>query len=384
LKEEKPFSKKRIRSTKDERETKDLTPNNKKIRQLAKNMEGGSKDMINTKDKDRMYPLHLACRGGASVEVIRYLVEDVEGGKDMINAKDKDGMYPLHWACRGGASVEVIRYLVKNMEGGKDMINAKDGYGMYPLHYACRGRASVEVIRYLVEDVEGGKDMINAQDDDGRYPLHFACLEGASVEMIRYLIRCRPKLTTVSDNQGSTPVDYLDPSKGAKLFGGFITKTGMITDKPSTIDKLGYSMYARALAKSVRMAEKPESSLCVGLYGMWGSGKSTLWKHIVKHLNAEFQTDDAHYFQEQCDAHYLEEQCYSHSYGKMNATEKCCKKAYTEVLKSSNISANQKNLLNDETIQKDNSLPFLKFFFTFFTFFAAVLKMRHMIRMRKV
>jgi len=68
------------------------------------------------------HPLHLACNGGASLDVIKYLVEEADGdkGKELLGIKDTFGMYPLHLACRAllinytGASLEVIKYLFQN------------------------------------------------------------------------------------------------------------------------------------------------------------------------------------------------------------------------------------------------------------------------------
>jgi hypothetical protein len=197
--------------------------------------------------------------------------------------------------------------------------------------------------------MEGGaKDAINAKDEEGMYPLHWACDGGASVEVIRSLIEYAPGITTVSDNRGSIPVDYLDTSKAAELFGE--SKTGAITDKASTIDKLGYSTYAKALVKAVRIAETPESSLCVGLYGKWGSGKSTLWKHIVKHLDADFQMDDALWLKEKCGSEVEN----------MNAADKCFKKAHAEVLDSSIIGQNEKKVFEGLRVKDDVCLPFGK------------------------
>ena len=185
----------------------------------------------------------------------------------------------------------MIQYLVDTVEGGKDIVNQKDGGDMYPLHLACYGGASLDVIQYFVETVEGGKETVNQKDGGGKLPLHRACLHGSSLQVVRYLIQQDPECLGVSDHSGCMAVDYLDDDKKKKLFGE--SKTMAFPDKPSAIDKLGYSTYAKALAKAVRIAETPDSSLCVGLYGPWGSGKSTLTKHIWNYLEAEFRLADA-------------------------------------------------------------------------------------------
>ena len=141
--------------------------------------------------------------------------------------------------------------------------------------------------------------------------------------------------------------DYLDDEKKKILLGE--SKTMAVTDKPSAIDKLGYSTYAKALAKAVRIAETPDSSLCVGLYGPWGSGKSTLWKHICNYLEAEFRVADAQSLQAQHNAN-------------TTGVGKSLRIAKTKVLESSMIDRNMKDAFSDDVTgqpsKDDSSLSF--------------------------
>ena len=43
-------------------------------------------------------------------------------------------------------------------------------------------------------------------------------------------------------------------------------------------DRLGYHIYAEGLCKVVQSVENPLASVCVALFGTWGSGKSFLWR----------------------------------------------------------------------------------------------------------
>lgn len=49
-------------------------------------------------------------------------------------------------------------------------------------------------------------------------------------------------------------------------------------------DRLGYHKYAKALARVTRSIESPNTSVCVGLLGEWGAGKSFLWGEIKDEL----------------------------------------------------------------------------------------------------
>ena len=55
---------------------------------------------------------------------------------------------------------------------------------------------------------------------------------------------------------------------------------GGVDHAPEGVDRLGYIIYAKALANTAREVESPHTSLCVGLYAQWGGGKSFLWTLI--------------------------------------------------------------------------------------------------------
>ena len=57
---------------------------------------------------------------------------------------------------------------------------------------------------------------------------------------------------------------------------------GLNDSTKNSPDRLGYNVYADGLSEVVRSVENPSTSLCVGLFGPWGSGKSFLWK-LIKH-----------------------------------------------------------------------------------------------------
>ena len=58
-----------------------------------------------------MLPLHMACATGASVRVIRYLVQQYP---ESIRVATRDGMYPLHVACESSdPALDVVAFLVE-------------------------------------------------------------------------------------------------------------------------------------------------------------------------------------------------------------------------------------------------------------------------------
>eukprot|EP00571_Detonula_confervacea_P000831 CAMPEP_0172328736 /NCGR_PEP_ID=MMETSP1058-20130122/60509_1 /TAXON_ID=83371 /ORGANISM="Detonula confervacea, Strain CCMP 353" /LENGTH=124 /DNA_ID=CAMNT_0013045863 /DNA_START=426 /DNA_END=796 /DNA_ORIENTATION=- len=94
---------------------------------------------------------------------------------------------PLLYALEGGASLDVIKKLVEEL--GKELLVKKDKYGRYPLHFACEGGASLDVVKYLVKEADDGKgiELLVEKDNDGRYPLHCAC-HGAALDVVKYLV----------------------------------------------------------------------------------------------------------------------------------------------------------------------------------------------------
>ncbi len=141
------------------------------------------------------HPLHWAIQDDASLEVIKYLVEEAGGkgkGKEWLIEADDNGRYPLHLALEVRASLEVIRYLVEeaDTDKGEALLGKADKDGRYPLHVACKYGASLKVIKYLVEDADGGKGkaLLGKADKDGKYPHQLALKGDPSDEVFKYLV----------------------------------------------------------------------------------------------------------------------------------------------------------------------------------------------------
>lgn len=199
------------------------------------------------------FPIHLACRKCASLEVVQRLVQIFPGG---LHVRCQEGELPLHKAAVGSsldvvkflvelhpehlqcrnhyrlyplhraaerASLAVIRFLVKIYP---DAVSAAGSNGRLPLHYACGGcspmflettsdvRASstqIEVVKLLLKNYRddnsnlGGLDIA---DDAGQLPLHCAT-EGESIEMLQFVLNRYPKAAHAADKDGNLPLHWL-------------------------------------------------------------------------------------------------------------------------------------------------------------------------------
>lgn len=89
-------------------------------------------------------PLHLACWGGASFELVELLLNCK---KDSASIKTKDGWTPIHLACRYNASVDVVTALLKAAPQSAT-IKAKGGW--CALHLACWWQSSTPVLKAIL------------------------------------------------------------------------------------------------------------------------------------------------------------------------------------------------------------------------------------------
>jgi ankyrin repeat protein len=167
--------------------------------------------IVQARNDDGHLPLHIACRFGASLSVIKYLVEQYP--ESIQIKKDEDAkLRPLHWACWGRASMDVIRYLVA-LE--PEAVRAPSRRHLLPLHYACLQffplPPCMETVEFLVSMYP---EAISTACGDGNLPLHYACSNGEmSRNLIEFLVQQYPQATQVENNQGNYPLHCaLDPA----------------------------------------------------------------------------------------------------------------------------------------------------------------------------
>ena len=91
------------------------------------------------------------------------------------------------------------------------------------------------------------------------------------------------------------------PDTGAPTAPGDYASGG-VSDAPSGVDRLGCTIYAKAIAATAREAESPSTSLCVGIYARWGGGKSFLWTLIQRTLLAQALVETLERLHEQAGA----------------------------------------------------------------------------------
>ena len=103
-------------------------------------------DAIRRQDGNRALPLHIACLANAPMKVLCFFVEqDVA----ILHMMDGAGARLIHNACRGGASLEKFKYLVE--KGGIGTLCARDNQCALPLHVACQSKPTVDVVKYLLK-----------------------------------------------------------------------------------------------------------------------------------------------------------------------------------------------------------------------------------------
>eukprot|EP00979_Chaetoceros_neogracilis_P000361 scaffold86_cov169-Chaetoceros_neogracile.AAC.4 len=166
-------------------------------------------DEINAIDEDGWTALHIACKYGASWEIIICLLDKLD--EKAINAIDKDGCSALHIGCANKASWEVINGLVGKLD--EKVINSIDKDGWTALHYACNNGASWEVIKGLLGKLN--EKAVNAIDEDGLSALHVACLSGASWEVINAIVTHThgKEQVSIKNFNGKLPFDIFPDGK---------------------------------------------------------------------------------------------------------------------------------------------------------------------------
>ena len=165
-------------------------------------------------------PLHRILQLQPPIDIIQKFIDYAP---ETLQMKDIFGYLPIHIACMDGASLEVIQALVNSYPESITV----DFRGYLPLHLACQSNASLEVLNFLINSYPDGIDQTNIidhktpldllkeseyimrQDSNGMLPMHHACNNGYSLHLIHLLIQAYPESTTVQDNDGYTPGQYL-------------------------------------------------------------------------------------------------------------------------------------------------------------------------------
>lgn len=170
-------------------------------------LEAAPAALRQTEGEDAAMPLHIACRHGASVDIIRLLLNPPSASEGLLSsAVDRasratpEGMLPLHEACRAHASSHVLHAL---LAAHSPAAAAVDSAGNTPLHWLLRcdrrcwpvAAASIRIL------LAAAPSSALARNKDGLLPLHLAA--GCDAEGIAVLLEAGPAAAADTGSRGS-------------------------------------------------------------------------------------------------------------------------------------------------------------------------------------
>lgn len=139
--------------------------------------------------------------GTLPVNYVSALVQSFDTN-NMIRRRDEAGSVPLHLACRNGAPLEILRLLLRlddemaaaaaaQVEGPLLTPRCRDHAGALPIHNLLTAKPRVAPVQLLLQShpASASKRKMN-----GDYPLMIACESGASVDVVFELLRAYPDL----------------------------------------------------------------------------------------------------------------------------------------------------------------------------------------------
>ena len=152
-----------------------------------------------TRDNTGALPLHIACRVGASIEILRLFVQAYAAA---LQTTDNNGDRPLHAACQADSpsldldapSLESIRFVV---EQDPTAVQAANNDGALPVHLLCGSRPSVQAVQYLVGLFQGSLEVRTHQGD---LPLMLACKASSSESVLQVLLTAYPDALIYMDS----------------------------------------------------------------------------------------------------------------------------------------------------------------------------------------
>lgn len=111
---------------------------------------------------------------------------------------------PIHIACRQGASKEVIRLL---LEKSPETAKIPDCEGRLPLHLACCNDTTDQT---SIQDlILYNERATRTPDDFGLLPLHWACTKNSPAVNVETIIKAYPFAIEQKDCYGKTPMDRI-------------------------------------------------------------------------------------------------------------------------------------------------------------------------------
>lgn len=201
------------------------------LEEQIKHLIQSSPDSVDLFTSDGMSPLHIACREGASLAVIRSLVK-ARPASVKIATRNGRQMLPLHLVCRYYSGPTATMYQIVQFLLGVYPEAAKitTGTGELALHLYCRNHfCTVRVLELLVRAYPDARNI--GTQTRRQLPIHLACerryfersegrknptkenggetainTSSGSDEVIRYLLWTNPESVTVYDANGELPL----------------------------------------------------------------------------------------------------------------------------------------------------------------------------------
>lgn len=201
------------------------------------------------RDGNGMLFLHHACSDGACYELLELFVDAYPKGcsaadnqgrlpwfllkkNGAASTSDEKGTFLLHRACFHGASLHLLKLLLdaypecltkldENKKTPSQLLkirmtkNSTSNSKISLLHYACSrefcNQGTVKALETFIRLlVEGCPDSVNEKDDMGMIPLHCACARADSAEVLKCMVPLLVCDFTVSSEQRNCNVNAQD------------------------------------------------------------------------------------------------------------------------------------------------------------------------------
>jgi Ankyrin repeats (many copies) len=134
--------------------------------------------------------------------------------------------YPINVALTHGASIEVLKMLV---EAGPDVLVKKDGTdGSGSLGIALTAKWDMPVVDLLLS---ANQECASVADRRGNYPLHFAVSSGSSLAIVKRVLMAYPQAQEMRNFHSQTPLEIAQRStRVGEDVVGFLQATALSFD----------------------------------------------------------------------------------------------------------------------------------------------------------